>query len=196
MPGDLDPTFLTNYLRIKELRIQKRHSQESLAVKIDKSKKAIENAEKKGCRTRESILRLIAEEFGVRIEELIAPIPNKFAFSPEMLEAIPVPIFIKDSDEIYRECNNAFCEFLGRTRDEIIGQPVINVALKTDAMIYKSKDKELLENPGVQQYSTHVESAKGRRHVMFYKGTFPADGSPSGIIGAIFDITDLPLLKT
>lgn len=50
------------------------------------------------------------------------------AFLIQLLEAIPTPVFYKDSTQIYRGCNKAFERFLGRGREEIVDKTVFDVA--------------------------------------------------------------------
>ena len=48
-------------------------------------------------------------------------------FLEELLEALPVPVFYKDADLRYVGCNEAFAQFLGRSRDQVIGKTVFEV---------------------------------------------------------------------
>ena len=44
-----------------------------------------------------------------------------------LLDAIPVPVFYKDANGVYTGCNQAFADFLGKPKDEIIGRTVYEV---------------------------------------------------------------------
>jgi diguanylate cyclase (GGDEF)-like protein/PAS domain S-box-containing protein len=108
-----------------------------------------------------------------------------------ILDAIPAPIFYKDADGIYRGCNRAFENYLGRKRDEIVGASVYDIAPKDLADIYRKADLDLLESRGTQIYESSVVYADGMRHdVIFNKATFvDADGNLGGLVGTILDIT-------
>jgi diguanylate cyclase (GGDEF)-like protein/PAS domain S-box-containing protein len=108
-----------------------------------------------------------------------------------ILDAIPAPIFYKDADGIYRGCNRAFESYLGRTREQIVGMSVYDVAPKDLADIYRKADLDLLASRSVQTYESSVVYADGTRHdVIFNKATFlDADGGLGGLVGTILDIT-------
>lgn len=117
-------------------------------------------------------------------------------FLQVLIDAIPLPIFYKDANRLYRGCNKQFEKFLGRSRHQILERPVDGVSLPTQAQIYEKKDIEILQGypeEHVQIYSAPVDSAEGRREVRFYKGTFGniENGDAAGIVGVILDVTEL-----
>ncbi len=59
------------------------------------------------------------------------------------------------------------------------------------AAIYYGKDRELFENPGIQQYESQIAHADVSLHdIVFYKATIVDEkGEPDGIVGVILDIT-------
>ncbi|MFO1424082.1 MAG: PAS domain S-box protein [Candidatus Competibacteraceae bacterium] len=109
-----------------------------------------------------------------------------------LLDAIPVPIFYKDSAGRYLGCNRVFEEFFGQNRKDIIGQTVFDISPSMLAEIYHTQDLELLQRGGLQVYESQVKDARGVVHnVIFHKATFSnADGGVGGLIGAILDITE------
>ena len=115
-----------------------------------------------------------------------------------LLDAIPTPIFYKDSASRYLGCNRAFEEFYGQSRQEIIGKTVFDVSPSKLAEIYHAKDLELLQQSGLQVYEAQVKDARGvTRNVIFHKATFSdADGGAGGLIGAILDITERKAAET
>jgi PAS domain S-box-containing protein len=108
-----------------------------------------------------------------------------------ILDAIPAPIFYKDTAGIYRGCNKAFEAYLGRSRDDVVGKDVYGLSPKDLADVYKRADDELFARRGVQIYEAALRYADGSRHdVMFHKATFDdADGNLAGLIGTVLDIT-------
>ncbi len=118
---------------------------------------------------------------------------SRTAFIQIIIDSIPGPIFYKDADGRYLGCNAAFAGFLGRTKDEIVGKTVYDISPKELADIYYKKDRELLDNPGVQSYETRVSGKEGTVHdAIFNKATFLDDsGTVDGIVGIITDVTDL-----
>ncbi|MCL5035898.1 MAG: PAS domain S-box protein [Chloroflexi bacterium] len=115
------------------------------------------------------------------------------AFLQQLIDSIPSPIFYKDKNLRYVGCNKAFEEFIGLSRDKIIGKTVYDVSPKDLADKYHEKDKELLNSPDVQVYEESVSNAGGTRHaVIFRKAAYRnAAGEIIGQIGIIHDVTKL-----
>ena len=108
-----------------------------------------------------------------------------------LLETLPIPMFYKDTQGRYLGCNRAFETFIGRSKEEIVGKTVFEVAPPELAEKYRAMDLELLQESGTQAYETQLQDARGDFHqVIFHKaGLLDAQGSVIGIIGAVFDIT-------
>jgi len=112
-------------------------------------------------------------------------------FLQTLIDAIPAPVFYKDTEGRYLGCNQAFENLLGKSREEIIGRTVFDITPSARSEIYHEKDLELLREGGRQSYEASVVHADGSpREVVFNKAIFQnADGSLGGMIGAILDIT-------
>jgi PAS domain S-box-containing protein len=117
---------------------------------------------------------------------------DKVTFIQQLIEAMPNPVFYKDKDMRYVGCNKAFEEILGSPREDFIGKSVYDLAPKDLADKYSEKDKELLQNPGVQVYESSVQHKNGtRRQVIFNKAIYrDPQGAVAGLIGVIIDITE------
>ncbi|MBE0427419.1 MAG: PAS domain S-box protein [Nitrospirae bacterium] len=113
-------------------------------------------------------------------------------FLQNLIDAIPAPVFYKDSRGVYLGCNTAFQEYLGLRKDQIIGKTVYDVAPKELAEIYEQRDKDLFESKGKQIYESSVKYSDGTKHdVVFFKETFlNEDSSLGGLVGVILDITE------
>lgn len=108
------------------------------------------------------------------------------------LDNLPSPIFFKDRAGIYRGCNKAFEEFLGKPASEIIGASVFEIASPEYAQVYYDADEALMRAGGVQIYEAKVCYADGRpRDVSFHKAATrdPVTGAVNGLAGAMLDIT-------
>jgi two-component system cell cycle sensor histidine kinase/response regulator CckA len=117
---------------------------------------------------------------------------NQVSLVESLLEAIPAPVFFKNTDHVYMGCNEAFAQFIGLTKEKIIGKSVFDVAPEEHAEVYRSQDEILFHNPGSQVYESSVESTDGSmRNVVFHKATFEdSSGAVAGLIGVILDVTD------
>jgi PAS domain S-box-containing protein len=109
-----------------------------------------------------------------------------------IIDAIPTPIFYKDTDAVYRGANRAFLAYLGKSREEVIGKSVFDLSPRDLAEVYHKADVALFASRGTQSYETNVQYADGSRHdVVFYKAVFfDADGNLAGLVGSILDITE------
>lgn len=118
---------------------------------------------------------------------------RQFAFQRQLIDAMPMPIFHKDKLGYYQECNEAFSQFIGYPREEIIGHTVYDLSPPDLADQYHQQDMSLVKEGGMQRYEGSVLHADGtRRNVMFSKALVHDDkGDVTGIVGAIIDLTDL-----
>jgi PAS domain S-box-containing protein len=119
---------------------------------------------------------------------------RSIAFRESLTEAMPLPVFYKDASGRYTGCNTAFTRFIGRTRNEIVGNTVYEVSPQSFAKTYKDKDLDLLTDPvGMQTYESKVAHSDGSvRDVIFHKARMTDEaGMPTGIVGVITDITEL-----
>lgn len=119
-------------------------------------------------------------------------IDEKIQFLETLIETIPNAIFYKDSNFIYRYCNNAFLEFLGLSREEVIGHSAYDISPKELADIYNKADVELFESRVNQTYESEVVyKDKTNHNVIFNKAAVVnKDDEAIGIVGVIVDITE------
>ncbi|MDY6950754.1 MAG: PAS domain S-box protein [Thermodesulfobacteriota bacterium] len=117
---------------------------------------------------------------------------EQFGFLQKLMDAIPIPVFYKDSNGLYTGCNNAYAGFLGLAKEEIVGRGVYDIFAKEQADTYCRVEEKLFNNPGTQCYETQMDHADGsRRHVSLSEATFlDRKGEVGGVIGAVIDITE------
>lgn len=117
---------------------------------------------------------------------------EKIQFLQTLIETIPNAIFYKDSNFIYRYCNNAFLKFIGLEREEIIDHSVYDISPKQLADIYNKADCELFKSNSNQVYESKVVYKDGTPHdVIFNKAVvINNENKAIGIVGVIVDITE------
>ncbi len=119
-----------------------------------------------------------------------------FHFLQSLLDAIPNPVFYKDTSGIYRGCNRAFADLvLGLPREQIVGHTAYDfpqVVPPEVAVAYHTRDLDLIRNPGTQRYEAPVRYADGVEHrVTFNKATIAdLEGHVVGMVGIMLDVTD------
>ena len=109
-----------------------------------------------------------------------------------LIEAIPLPVYIKDAEGRYLRLNRAFEIFIGIKREDFIGKTLYELLARDDARFHSEMDTELLARGGTQTYETIVHGRDGLSHNAIYrKATLTRrDGSIYGLLGTIIDITD------
>ena len=110
-----------------------------------------------------------------------------------LLEAIPYPVFLKDTQSHYVECNDAFCEMTGKPRHALLGKTPYEISPKEYADSYLEADQTLYNSPSGQQvYENRVINSAGQiREIMFHKRVHMGlNGKPEGLVGIAIDVTE------
>ncbi|MEI7429800.1 MAG: EAL domain-containing protein [Betaproteobacteria bacterium] len=110
----------------------------------------------------------------------------------QLMDAVPSPIFYKDTQGFYLGGNQAFENYLGLTAEQFIGKTVHDIAPLDLAEICARTDQALFDGSGVQNYESAAVDYHGTRHeVIFNKAVFTdSEGEVAGLIGIIIDITE------
>lgn len=110
----------------------------------------------------------------------------------ELIEAIPLPVYLKDADGRYLRLNRAFELFFSAPRAEFIGKTLFDLLPPADARLHADKDAELLAHAGTQTYETVVHTRDGLQHDTIYRkaALTSRDGKIHGLLGTIIDITE------
>lgn len=118
-------------------------------------------------------------------------IMEQYRFLNTLLDTIPNPVFQKDLDGCYRIFNAAFEKFLNKSHSEIYGKTAFEIVPKEDAEEFAKRDKELIDNHGIQKYEWQILAKDGtKRDLILDKATiWDENGRMTGIIGIISDIT-------
>ncbi|ARO27925.1 GGDEF/EAL domain-containing protein (plasmid) [Rhizobium sp. TAL182] len=109
-----------------------------------------------------------------------------------LLGPFPLPLFYKNPHGHYLGCNKAFEDFCGYRREEIIGKTDFDLSSKHLAELHFVDNEALRERGGAQRSERKMLTANGAvRNVVFNKAVLPGEnGAPSGLIGAVVDITE------
>jgi PAS domain S-box-containing protein len=110
----------------------------------------------------------------------------------DVIQALPIAVFLKDTDCRYLDCNQEFTELLGVTAAELRGKTSMDLWPPALAKRYHEADLELLAMGGRQEYEFQVKNRQGElRDVVFLKSLFHDEqGEVAGIIGSYVDITE------
>nr|WP_295828888.1 diguanylate cyclase [uncultured Azospirillum sp.] len=109
-----------------------------------------------------------------------------------LLEASPVPLFVKDAAGQYIAVNHAFSRLTGIARDEMLQRTTFALTSPDMAREHVGHDRDLLEHDGSVQYEAPICTAEGAMRMVNLTKTAFHDGSgkPAGIVGAIHELTE------
>ena len=115
---------------------------------------------------------------------------NMTEFVQGLIDIMPNPAFFKDTQGRYMGTNSAFERLLGRSKAELIGKTIGDVAPQEIVNKHQEHDLSLLAEPGHRVYEAPLQAWDGEHHVIFIKTTYRLpDGTIAGIIGILKDIT-------
>ncbi len=122
-----------------------------------------------------------------------AKLKEQTTFLQTLIDGIPSPVFWKSADGIYRGCNRAFCDRLGRSREAIVGRGLHALFPQEVADTYQAADTALFQAPGRQEYEYRIQHVDGsERDVLYQKATYLGpDGEVAGLVGVATDISEL-----
>ena len=93
---------------------------------------------------------------------------SQLHFLQQLLDALPLPVYYKDCQGVYLGCNEAFGEFIGLSKEQIVGKTVHGVFLQDLADIYDQADEALFRQTGTQVYEAlFLHADRSRRNRRF-----------------------------
>ncbi|MEG3833074.1 MULTISPECIES: PAS domain S-box protein [unclassified Microcoleus] len=112
-------------------------------------------------------------------------------FLNNILNSIPDPIYVKDKQHRWLILNDAFCQHLGHSREELIGKSYDQFLPKQEAETYRKKDELVfLTNTSTEIQKTITDQAGNTRFVSAKKSTFVDADGRQFLVCAIRDITN------
>ena len=121
-----------------------------------------------------------------------SPGPAAMPMVDALLEAAPVPLFVKDADGQYIAVNDAFARLTGISRADMLRRTTFALTGPDMAREHVGQDRAVMEREGSIQYEAPVRTAEGAmRMVNLTKAAFrDQSGNPMGIVGAIHELTE------
>ncbi|AWB08259.1 diguanylate cyclase (plasmid) [Azospirillum humicireducens] len=109
-----------------------------------------------------------------------------------LLEAAPVPLFVKDADGQYIAVNEAFSRLTGIGRADMLRRTTFALTSPDMAREHAGQDRAVMEREGSVCYEAPLCTAEGAmRMVNLTKAAFrDQHGNPMGIVGAIHELTE------
>ncbi len=117
---------------------------------------------------------------------------NNLRFLEVLINTLPTPIYYKDLHGQFQGCNDAFTRLVGKKRDELIGNTVIDIFPKEIAGEMHAYDMSLLKQKGTQSFEVRLGQKSGKNsNLIFHQASFiDHDNLIVGLVGGIVNITD------
>jgi PAS domain S-box-containing protein len=116
--------------------------------------------------------------------------PDELNIPVHFIESLPFPLFIKDLNGVYLACNRHFCNMLGFSSDQIIGNNINSLFDSESAKIHLSADKQLIQSGMRVVYETSVSGPEIKYGLVrvIKSPLSDSQGKLYGIIGLISEI--------
>ncbi len=147
-------------------------------------------------RERTAELREVNEELQVEIAHRIKAenlAKEQYSFLQAVINSMPIPVYIKDAEKRYIDCNDAYAEIMGLSKSKIFGKKISDLQNEEISRRVNSKDDEIFKTGGTQVYEIKLNDSSGRElDVLIQKAIYNnADGKAAGLVGSITDITEI-----
>jgi PAS domain S-box-containing protein len=136
-----------------------------------------------------------------RMIEVVLDVSDRYRYESQLkaseeflnhtINATPDPIFVKDEQHRWMILNDAFCQFIGKSRQELIGKSDYDFFLQSEADVFWAKDEEVLTTGMAAETEENFTDSQGKQYIISTKKTVfqNADGSQI-LVGTIRDVTE------
>lgn len=121
-------------------------------------------------------------------------IESSVALINTLLDSLPIAVFYKDREGIYKGCNKIFEYLTGKPKSEIIGKKASDLFNIDDAVIYDEMDSKVLEYGDIRKFKQRrMHHGKNEMcNFLLTKATYNDNNNqPAGIIGIVEDLTGI-----
>ncbi|HYG85143.1 MAG TPA: diguanylate cyclase [Azospirillum sp.] len=121
-----------------------------------------------------------------------ASLRDQLIMKEVLFETLPVPVFIKDEEGRFADCNDAFERYTGLHRRAVIEKTSFELLEPRLAKVHVDMDRDLLVNWGQRSYEESVPHADGiPRRARVSKAVYrDNEGEIGGIVGVIHDLAE------
>jgi PAS domain S-box-containing protein len=148
-------------------------------------------------------LRCIRRQDGSldRMIEVVLDVSDRYRYEAKLkaseeflnhtINATPDPIFVKDEQHRWMILNDAFCQLVGKSRQELLGKSDYDCFPQSEAAVFWTKDEEVLRTGICLETEEKFTDTAGKEHIISTKKSVfkRADGSKV-IVGTIRDFTE------
>ena len=126
------------------------------------------------------------------LRKKLRDLPDLSEFYRTITDMIPLPVFYKDANRVYRYHNRAFNKMLNLSPSQINGKTIYDLEPASLAAIFDEADLELLEKTNLKVYESLVRYGDGSfHHIIFHKSpVLSPKGEVDGLAGVMIDVTE------
>lgn len=146
------------------------------------------------CTSMDSIIFLVVFKDNSEVVAATSEVEELTQFQLTLLSALPNPVFYKDAAFKILGCNRAFCEFLGKPQESIVGKTNAELFGNGTTRALDLIDISLLDanSPDIQSHKIEMKTETDVREVMLYVTALRTkDGEYKGSLETFIDLTDL-----
>ncbi|MFK7159860.1 PAS domain-containing protein [Marinospirillum sp. MEB164] len=124
------------------------------------------------------------------LEKMAQDLRKQYLWMRDILEAVPLPVFLKDRQGRYLQVNQAFQQQMHLSN--CIGLSAQDLFTPELAQLHEQLDQQLILEGKGQQYEAEYRDGSGReRYASFHKEPLTAeDGSILGLVGVVVDLSE------
>ncbi|HPX61457.1 MAG TPA: Cache 3/Cache 2 fusion domain-containing protein [Deltaproteobacteria bacterium] len=142
---------------------------------------------------------LLIEGFGVNIDQrkkLEQALNHSRNYLEKIINTIADPIFVKDSQFRWVMLNDAYCNFMGYAREELLGRFDYDFFPKEEADVFREKDLQVFASGDETFNEEFFTDRSGTHHVILTKKSLYVDEQGERfIVGIITEITEMKRLE-
>ena len=113
------------------------------------------------------------------------------AYLENIINTIPDPLFVKDRDHTWILLNDAYCSFMGYSREELLGKSDYDFFPDEEAKVFWEKDEEVFETGRENINEEQFTDGHGTTHtVITRKKSYTTKKGEQMLVGTIRDVTD------
>jgi PAS domain S-box-containing protein len=146
-----------------------------------------------------ALLGAFAARAGAELERIRAhaELERTRDFLRNTLEAVPEPLFVKDRAHRFVSVNSAFCRFMGRPAEVLLGKTSMDFLPEHEAQAFWTQDEQTFTSgQSGEQEQSFTDGAGITRAIVTNRAVFPgADGQPA-LVAVIRDLTERKRLET
>ncbi|GAB6904917.1 hypothetical protein JCM12296A_07510 [Desulfosarcina cetonica] len=135
--------------------------------------------------------RVHLKQLEALVEQRTESLNDQRVFHQHIIDAIPTPIFYKDTNGCFQGCNAAFTALMGVARETIVGKTIDDILPLNQSAVFVDTDRRLRNSSGPLSYEATLIDQQNQPHrILFNKSVYhDLQGRTAGLVGVLMDIT-------